>query len=316
MNIMDNLFNVLKSDDFNTLPHLMKGLNTLFEAVEANQSGPLKADLLDPQFLSELESVPENVDISFGKSLTDIKCLIRDENLRVHEVYLKYDGIKRIRIISVNIPFAPFLEYIYSTVEEVIVAYLKHVITLQSYFYELENIDNNCVVVEPIKPTFKDDYRNIRIDDKTWLHVEITPDGYPTNIHLIGQSETWQDKLQAGVLNWDHDKNIVENVMSIFDFDKSMLLSKGNTNKLDHEDTQMDDGILCGICFCSELPNSPGVPQPLCQNSNCNVYFHQNCLFQWLVACEGGRPPAFGVINGSCPTCLQPISCSKKDCVI
>lgn len=53
-------------------------------------------------------------------------------------------------------------------------------------------------------------------DDRTWLHVEVTPEGLATNIHLVGQSEEWHNKLQAGLLNWDHDKNIVDNIMTIF----------------------------------------------------------------------------------------------------
>ncbi|XP_038223345.1 E3 ubiquitin-protein ligase FANCL isoform X2 [Zerene cesonia] len=152
-------------------------------------------------------------------------------------------------------------------------------------------------------------------DDKTWLHLEVTPDGSATNVHLIGQSEIWQDKLQKGLLTWDQDKNIVENIYTIFDIKNQSvsptLIPVDAARKQSSEDTI---GPTCGICYCAQLPDYPGLPQPLCQNMNCDVYFHKNCLFQWLVACEGGRPPAFGVINGSCPTCLQPISCSDKDC--
>lgn len=54
------------------------------------------------------------------------------------------------------------------------------------------------------------------LDDMTWLHVEVTPEGLATNIHLVGQSEQWHNKLQAGLLNWDHDKNIVDNIMTVF----------------------------------------------------------------------------------------------------
>lgn len=74
-----------------------------------------------------------------------------------------------------------------------------------------------------------------------------------------------------------------------------------------------ENSIVCGICLCTELPDCPGVPQPLCQNISCGVSYHRACLYQWLVACSGSRPPAFGVANGSCPTCLQSISCSEKD---
>ncbi|XP_045495655.1 uncharacterized protein LOC123694300 isoform X4 [Colias croceus] len=185
---------------------------------------------------------------------------------------------KTLRDIKLDLPSSIFKEQIYNTIEDVITAFLKHT------------------------------------NDKTWLHVEVTPDGSATNVHLLGQSEMWQDKLQKGLLTWDQDKNIVENIFAIFDINNQ----SGSPNSLpaDPGKQGLEDatGPICGICFCTQLPDYPGLPQPLCQNMNCDVYFHKNCLFQWLVACEGGRPPAFGVINGSCPTCLQPISCSEKDC--
>lgn len=37
-----------------------------------------------------------------------------------------------------------------------------------------------------------------------------------TNIHLVGQCDQWNDKLQTGLLAWDHDKDIVENIMTVF----------------------------------------------------------------------------------------------------
>lgn len=53
-------------------------------------------------------------------------------------------------------------------------------------------------------------------DERIWLHLEVTPDGLATNVHLIGQSDQWSNKLQQGLLSWDHDKDIIENVMTVF----------------------------------------------------------------------------------------------------
>ncbi|XP_045495652.1 E3 ubiquitin-protein ligase FANCL isoform X1 [Colias croceus] len=309
-----NCIHRIKSNEHNTLSKLIKDLFEVFPDFQDNTLESISSTLVDLTFLEEIKKLTENVNIAFGKTLRDIKCTVNDSDFRKHEIYLRYDGAKKLRIISVDLPSSIFKEQIYNTIEDVITAFLKHTSNLQNYFNELENIDQHCVVMEPIKPLFKDDYRNIRIDDKTWLHVEVTPDGSATNVHLLGQSEMWQDKLQKGLLTWDQDKNIVENIFAIFDINNQ----SGSPNSLpaDPGKQGLEDatGPICGICFCTQLPDYPGLPQPLCQNMNCDVYFHKNCLFQWLVACEGGRPPAFGVINGSCPTCLQPISCSEKDC--
>ncbi|XP_041986756.1 E3 ubiquitin-protein ligase FANCL isoform X2 [Aricia agestis] len=164
--------------------------------------------------------------------------------------------------------------------------------------------------MEPVNPTFKDDYRRIALDERTWLHIEVTQYGLATNIHLIAQSEMWQDKLHKGLMRWDHDKGIVENVMDIFDVSDMSQVGK---HMAEESKPLTEEEVTCGICFCAELVDTPGVPQPLCQNPNCGVSFHKFCLYQWLVACEGGRPPAFGVANGNCPTCLHPIACSEKD---
>lgn len=48
------------------------------------------------------------------------------------------------------------------------------------------------------------------------LHIEVTQEGLATNIHLMGQSQIWQDKLQKGLLSWDHDKNIITNILTVF----------------------------------------------------------------------------------------------------
>ncbi|XP_068618632.1 E3 ubiquitin-protein ligase FANCL isoform X2 [Battus philenor] len=164
--------------------------------------------------------------------------------------------------------------------------------------------------MEPLYPTYRDDYRKILIDDRTWLHVEVTPDGGATNINLIGQSEPWHDKLHTGLLNWDHDKDIVENIMSIFDL--SGFPSEFPEVAL-KPDSDVIEKQICGICLSNELPDTPGVPQPLCQNNSCGVYFHRSCLYEWLIANAGGRPPAFGVATGTCPTCLHPIACSENN---
>ncbi|XP_047503535.1 E3 ubiquitin-protein ligase FANCL isoform X1 [Pieris napi] len=313
MNKAQCLRNVLQSKEFNTLPIFLKGLASFISGDEDNKFKSISSYLVDSQFLSELKAPLPGVDFAFGDSLRDVKCTLRDEESRLHELYITYEGVKKLKITAGDIPYAPFLEQCFSNVEELVGAFFRHVKSLQSYFYELENIDNNCVVLDPIKPTFKDNFRNIRIDDKTWLYVEVTLDGYPTNMHLIGQSQVWQGKLQDGILNWDHDKNIVENITSIFDLNDQSIAFKSLSETMKPYDAQEKDDIICGICFCSELPDNLTVPQPLCQNSNCDVHFHKSCLFQWLVACEGGRPPSFGIINGSCPTCLQPISCSNNN---
>ncbi|KAH9637219.1 hypothetical protein HF086_016241 [Spodoptera exigua] len=276
----------------------------------------VKSDLIDVEILEEIKNITtyENTAVYFGKTLRDIKIVIEDEELRKHEMYLEYKVPKKLIITNLKLPSSIKLNREYSCIKDIIEAVKQNVYDLARYFYELENIDQVCCIMEPVNGSFKDDFRRIFLDDRTWLHVEVTPEGLATNIHLIGQSEHWHNKLQSGLLNWDHDKSIVDNIMTILDLFQfpQPTFKHGAPLGMDTGDAT-ENAIVCGICLCTELPDSPGVPQPLCQNISCGVYYHRTCLYQWLVACSGSRPPAFGVANGSCPTCLQSITCSEKD---
>ncbi|XP_014368814.2 E3 ubiquitin-protein ligase FANCL [Papilio machaon] len=262
---------------------------------------------IDKAYLNEIKHVDDNINIYFGKTLKEIKCVIFDEGFREHEIFIKFSGPRKYEITKVNLPYLPYQDEEYNSINEVINTFKNHVNNLSNYFLELEQIDQFCSIMEPLHPTYKDDYRKIALDERTWLHIEVTPDGAAKNIYLIGQSETWNDKLQKGFLKWDHDKSIVDNIMSTFDISS---FSNKHQDVFSEPVTTMPEKQCCAICLCEELPDKPGVPQPICQNNSCGVYYHTSCLYEWLLASAGGRPPAFGVATGSCPTCCHPIACS------
>lgn len=35
-------------------------------------------------------------------------------------------------------------------------------------------------------------------------------------MHIIGQRGDWNERLEAGLSSWDHDKDILDNVMRMF----------------------------------------------------------------------------------------------------
>ncbi|XP_075978860.1 E3 ubiquitin-protein ligase Fancl [Anticarsia gemmatalis] len=311
---MEDLLNKFPIEDTDELYHLINKLKYISQSYTQHVDS-VTSDLIDKDFLDEIRNVVMcgSARVYFGKTLRNLKIVIRDDTgLRDHELFLEYQSPRKIVVTKAKLPYSPEQSREYKCLEEVIDTFKKCINDLERYFYELEQIDQFCTIMEPINASFKDDYRRILLDPRTWLHVEVTPEGLATNIHLVGQSVSWHNKLQTGLLKWDHDKNIVDNVMSIFDlssFPQPATMCSQNVVPGD----EVEDAIVCGICLCAELPDVPGVPQPLCQNTTCGVYYHRNCLYQWLVACAGSRPPAFGVANGTCPTCLQPITCSEKD---
>lgn len=121
-------------------------------------------DLIDKDILNEIKAIvgAKNDSIYFGKSLRDIKCVIQEEKeLRRHEVFVKYMAPKKLIITSANLPLSTLQDREFKNVEEIFAAYQSYVNKLSNYFYELDRIDQLCTVMEPINPSFKDDYRRV-----------------------------------------------------------------------------------------------------------------------------------------------------------
>ncbi|XP_032520860.2 E3 ubiquitin-protein ligase FANCL [Danaus plexippus] len=306
-----NIHDLMHTEEAKTISGFFAILEVFFNQKPCHSLETINSDFIDKDLIKEIKSLSNTIPIYFGKTVRDIKCTISDEhNLRKHDIYLKYKGVKKLAVVAVNLPHSHLQDREYSSIEEVVSAFQNYVNSLAEYFRELENIDLMCNVREPVKPTFKDDYRRILVDNKTWLHIEVSFDGRPRNVHIIGNSEIGQDKTKNFLLNWDHDKNIVENIHSLF----GELTKNGDNWDTELIEVKADEEVTsCCICFCVELPDCPGIPQPMCQNSKCGAYYHRSCLFQWLVACDGGRIPAFGVASGNCPSCFQHTTCREKD---
>ncbi|XP_073947297.1 E3 ubiquitin-protein ligase Fancl [Choristoneura fumiferana] len=300
-----------------------KSLSSLLHYLHATLYKNLKnsdtvvSDLIDSEFLNEILHLNdhEHIFLYFGKSLRCLKIVFRTGgSIRDIDVLIQYKGLKRICVTDANLPPSPLLSKEYSSLTDIVTNFLEHIDSLTPYFHELDRIDRFCTVMEPAKPTFRDAYRRILLDERAWLHVKVSPKGFATDIHLVGNAEQWSEKLQLGLLNWDHDMDIVENITAVFD-----IWNFPTEQKLPEEPKSLEkvnsasDEIVCNICFSSEQLESPSVPQPLCKNAKCVAYFHRNCLFQWLLACSGGRLPAFGVTTGTCPACYESTTCSVSD---
>ncbi|KPI97406.1 E3 ubiquitin-protein ligase FANCL [Papilio xuthus] len=216
-------------------------------------SNSIDMEQIDKTYLNEIKNV-DNVNVYFGKTLEELKCVISDDGFREHEIFIKFSGPRKYEITKVNLPHLPYQDEVYNSINEIIDTFRNHVINLSNYFFELEQIDQFFSIMEPLHPTYKDEYRKIALDISSF-----------SNKHHI-------------------------------------ILSEPVTTMLEKQH--------CAICLCEELPDNPSVPQPICQNNACGVYYHRSCLYEWLLASAGGRPPAFGVATGSCPTCCHPIACS------
>lgn len=162
MKEMDLINELLNAESCNSMPCFMNLLHKYYAEKPVIPSQNLTSDLIDKELIDEIESISRNISVFFGKSLKDLKCCLMDEeDIREHEIYLRYKSHHKLTITDVKLPYSPHQDREYSSINEVVTVFRNYIKSLTAYFQELENIDKHCTVVEPLKPTFKDDYRRI-----------------------------------------------------------------------------------------------------------------------------------------------------------
>lgn len=163
---MEEGINVIKElldkEKCNSMQNFLGRLNIYFAEKDIKQPQVLTSELISKELIEEIKNIPKNISVSFGKTLRDIKCTIMDEDgLREHEIYLRYKSNNKLSITNVQLPYSSYQDGDYSSISEVVTVYQNYIKSLSAYFQEMDNIDQNCTVVEPVEPTYKDDYRRI-----------------------------------------------------------------------------------------------------------------------------------------------------------
>lgn len=163
---MEEGINVIKElldkEKCNSMQNFLSRLNIYFAEKDNKQPQVLTSELISKEFIEEIKNIPKNISVSFGKTLRDIKCTLMDEDgLREHEIFLRYKSNNKLSITNVQLPYSSYQDGDYSSISEVVTVYQNYIKSLSAYFQEMDNIDQNCTVVEPVEPTYKDDYRRI-----------------------------------------------------------------------------------------------------------------------------------------------------------
>lgn len=161
VNVTEVLNEIYYGDKYDSLSSLLDGINSALK-VNIQHTNKITSDLADPEFLIEVKTLTEQgIPIYFGKTLRNLKCVIADDASRDHVIYLQYNGIRKLVITSTELPHSSLQDQEYSSIIEIVTSFKKHIENLKGYFHELEGIDRYCTVVDPQKPTFKEDYRRI-----------------------------------------------------------------------------------------------------------------------------------------------------------
>lgn len=161
VNATDLLKEIFYGEKYDSLSSLLDGINLVLE-VKIQHTDKITSHLADSEFLNEVRTLTDHgIPIYFGKTLRHLKCVITDDALRDHVIYLHYNGSRKLIITSTTLPNSSVLEQEYSSVTEVVTSFKTLIENLKGYFHELEGIDRYCTVVDPKIPTFKEHYRRI-----------------------------------------------------------------------------------------------------------------------------------------------------------
>lgn len=238
---------------------------------------------------------------SISTDLRKIVLCYKDQNNRKFSIYLQIFYTKTYfiyKIIDKSIPSFEMencssLITIYNSYTNLIES--PH---MQTFFAVLDEIDANCWILDPEKPSYKETYRRIVLETNTSALLNIYENnakGLP-EIKIFGSHHRIQyftDKIVENISNWEPDNNIIEELLKLFD------ISEFPTKPLQiSEDCLLNDGECC-ICFALRLENI--LPDVVCSNTSCNQIFHQKCLFQWLSAINAES--SVYEIYGPCPNC-------------
>lgn len=163
---MDNLErtiqDIIYNDQLKTLTSILESIQSMIQNSTTNVDS-ITSNLIDEEFLEEIElNIKNGTPIYFGSTLRELKCVIMDDDhLRQHNIYFKYNGPKNLVVTSVGFPHTPLQDREYNSMEELVTTFKMHVNSLSAYFHELDNIGQYCTVMEPSKPTYKENYRRI-----------------------------------------------------------------------------------------------------------------------------------------------------------
>lgn len=160
---MEDCFpNMVLIENSHDLIDLLDSLNNVIKR-NSELVDSVTSDLVDTDFLEEIKAIScGTADIYIGKTLRDLKIIMQDDDgLREHEIYLQYKGPRKLVVSKVNLPHSALLNREYRCLEEIVETFRKYINDLANYFYQLENIDQYCTIMEPVKASFKDDYRRI-----------------------------------------------------------------------------------------------------------------------------------------------------------
>lgn len=185
--------------------------------------------------------------------------------------------------------------------------FLNYLESLQQFLDLMDVIDSNSTVLDPIKPSKKDCFRRIWLENNVSVVITFDPYNITSNPKFVflgpdSSVNVYRAKINENLERWDSNSGDILNeiliLLGLLEFPKKMD-TEGNCGELLSDDTD------CCICYFSELNGKS--PEIVCDNRTCQKLFHVECIYEWLLSINSKR--VFNEIKGPCPNCSKIISC-------
>ncbi|XP_060532624.1 E3 ubiquitin-protein ligase FANCL [Cylas formicarius] len=183
---------------------------------------------------------------------------------------------------------------------------------LQPYFDLMDELDQNCDVLDPEKPQRADPYRRIWLGEN--VSVQITTDPYNVflrpDVRFLGPDRlvdpyraTLNDRLGDGE-GWTCRDGVFRGLLDLLGLASFPRLRETVTRHDDDDDLLVAEGD-CSVCFAPRLNGQ--LADVVCRNASCEKRYHVECLYEWLVAVNARK--VLDGISGRCPNCEKAITC-------
>ncbi|XP_076686698.1 E3 ubiquitin-protein ligase Fancl isoform X1 [Andrena cerasifolii] len=264
------------------------------------------------QELKDVLEIPSPVQLLSDSSLSTIKLSVRNVSLKLQRT--NHRGYPWTVVYS-DLPVMPAIGSFEKNVSTLTTARNKfnsQVMMLEKAWSNLEQIDEQCWVLDPPKPKPYHLYRRFYLTPSLSMFVKIDPLN-PMDlpeIKFMGseiEAELKRDLVSKNLHNWNPKCDFVDNLMMLLDMHRFPM--KEEKICVDDKSAVVGDEECC-ICFSMES-DTLAFPDKICSNEKCRRHFHTPCLLQWLQA-GAGNHVMFDHIHGTCLHCQESISCCIK----
>ncbi|DAZ99749.1 TPA: hypothetical protein N0F65_003536 [Lagenidium giganteum] len=308
-----------------SMTHLLTELQDLLSVCLPPQvaSAQGKPPAYYERLVTELEQVGWHRVHELSDDLTSVELQVHDAARRVHAIRVTLPSNYPLQAPQCGADAPEEFELVWQarfSLSQILEQFEEFLAKFQAFWNELDDIDKNCCVLEPQRPTRATGRRRIALQRYASVQIELDPNQARKGCELsfFGQEATvsaLRERWNEHMHDWDEELSVRENLEQLLQLRFPLPTP-----------TSKDEfAVECGICYNYRLgqedqqqevndfqivkttDDRSKIPDRLCENTSCNRPFHEKCLFDWLKALPNARQ-SFNTVFGECPYCREALS--------